>query len=36
MEKVESAKLAVHTLTEERQLKFSVSIPFGWEELQFA
>jgi glutamyl-tRNA reductase len=36
MEKVESAKQAILKLTQERHQNFSMSIPFGWEELQFA
>jgi glutamyl-tRNA reductase len=36
MEKIESAKKAVINLTKERHERFSITIPFGWEELQFA
>lgn len=36
MEKVENAKQAAHQLARERHERFSLAIPFGWEELQFA
>lgn len=36
MEKVENAKIAVKELTAKRHERFSMTIPFGWEELQFA
>lgn len=36
MEKVTTAKKAVLTLTHDRHQSFSMSLPFGWEELQFA
>lgn len=36
MEKVENAKMAIRKLSDERHQNFSMSFPFGWEELQFA
>jgi hypothetical protein len=36
MEKVENAKIAVKELTTKRHERFTMTIPFGWEELQFA
>lgn len=36
MEKVENAKIAVKELAAKRHERFTMTIPFGWEELQFA
>jgi glutamyl-tRNA reductase len=36
LEKIENAKKAIIEIAEERHQSFSVSFPFGWEELQFA
>lgn len=36
MEKVENAKMAIVQLSQERHQSFTMSFPFGWEELQFA
>jgi len=34
--KVSEAKLAIDEITEKRKTSFSIHLPFGWEELEFA
>jgi glutamyl-tRNA reductase len=35
-DKINNALIAINEITKKRQKSFSMSIPFGWEELQFA